>query len=172
MKNAFIDWVVPVLVERGFRGVFPNYRRNTGKQIDIISLQFSLFDQALCISVAKCPIDGISYCNGEKIPGDLVTANHCPKRFMLGVKNGGSAHWFKYSPSRYELRDRDNYSFLTIYEDSMLKYKRIADDIVELIELQADAWLRDSTEWWHQEAPVYNKLFFDIQKSMFEQLYG
>lgn len=107
IKNAFIDWVVPVLDEKGFRGVFPNYRRKIDGQIHIISFQFSLFVDAFCVYIAKCPADGVTYNNGKKLPGDLVTANHCPKRFMLGTKEGDSAHWFKLNPTGHELKDRD-----------------------------------------------------------------
>lgn len=171
IKNAFIDWVVPLLLDRGFRGVFPNYRRYGEGQIDIISLQFSIFDKAFCIGIAKCPVDGITYSNGEILPGDLVTANHCPRRFMLGTKDGDVSHWFKFEPTRHELRDKHKFPALSMYGDSLLKYKKIVDDVMELIELEAEQWWQNSEEWWHKEAPVYNKLFFDFQKLVSKQLY-
>lgn len=172
IKNAFIDWVVPVLQARNFRGVFPDYRRQKNRQIDIISLQFSMFDQAFCIGIAKCPTDGITYSNGERLPGDLVTANHCSGRFMLGTKDGDAVHWFKFNPGSQEQGGKHKFPSLTTYEDSPMKYKNIADDIVNLIQLQAEPWWQNSEEWWHHELPVYNKLFFDIQKVVFAKLYS
>ena len=172
IKNAFIDWVVPDLIARGFEGVFPNYRRYTGRQIDIISLQFSMFDQAFCIGIAKCPTDGVTYSNGERLPGEMVTANHCPRRYILGAKDGDLSHWFKFKPSRHELRDKHKFSSLSMYQDSLLKYKKIADDIIKLIEIHAEPWWRNSEEWWRHEVPIYNRLFFDIQKLIYKELYG
>lgn len=170
IKNAFIDWVVPVLQAKGFQGGFPNYRRYTDRQIDILSLQFSMFDQAFCIGIAKCPYDGITFSNGDRLPGELVTANHCSRRFMLGTREGNLAHWFKYNPSLHELGGQHRFSSLTMYKDSLMKYKRIANDIVELLEVQAEPWWRNSEEWWLHEVPVYNRLFFDIQKGIFTKL--
>lgn len=171
MKNAFIDWVVPSLTERSFRGVFPNYRRNTDEQIDIISLQFSLFDHAFCVGIANCPKDGITFSNGKRIPGNLVTANHCPGRFLLGTKDGDFAHWFKFKPSIYELKRKHEFSYWTMYEDTPTKYRKIADDIVRLIDLEADPWWLKAEKWWNHHVPVYNTLFWDIQRLTFKMFY-
>ena len=166
MIDALIDWVVPVLKENNFNGSFPNYRRNCKMHIDLLRFQFSCCDQAFNVNIAKCPTEGIFYKTGEFIkPSDVLTL-HCPQRFYLGVKEDHLCHWFKYNPSPTELSQRDNFSFLSMYKDTPLKYKYIAEDINKLIKEQAEQWWGNSDAWWEKELPTYNKFVFDLFNSL------
>jgi len=162
MTDALIDWVVPVLKEKNFKGSFPNYRRNCEMHIDLLMFQFSCCDQSFNVNIAKCPTEGIFYKNGEFIKPSEALTLHCPQRICLGIKNDNLYHWFKYNPSPNEQKQRANFSFLTMYKDTPLKYKHIAEDINNLIKEQAEPWWENSDPWWENELPTYNKFFFAL----------
>lgn len=166
MADALMDWVVPLLRENNFTGSFPNYRRTCEKHVDLLMFQFSCCDQAFNVNIAKCPTAGIFYKTGEFIKSDEALTLHCPQRLYLGVKKDNVCHWFKYSPRPSELSQQDNFSFLSMYKDTPLKYKYIAEDINKLIREQAEPWWENSDAWWEKELPVYNKFFFELFHSL------
>lgn len=164
MKIALADWVAPHLRSKGFTGTFPNYLRFSEKQIDIVTFQFSLFDHVFSVNIAKCPPDGITYLNGETVPAEMVNAHYCPVRLRLGVSGDNIDHWFKFNPRPQELNSKECHSSMSVYNNSLLKYKYIADDVIELLEKQAETWWQESAEWWQKGVPGYNRLFVDIQR--------
>lgn len=164
MKNALLDWVIPYFKAKGFKGCFPHYRRYGEQQIELVTFHFSFFDQAFCVHIAKCPPEGLTFSGGEKVGPEEVTAYHCPDTLKLGINGENYGHWFKFNSRPSELRDKDSYSFLSMYKDAILKYKHITDDIIKLLESQAEPWWHASDPWWLKEIPVYNRFFLDMQK--------
>ncbi|AGL03160.1 DUF4304 domain-containing protein [Desulfoscipio gibsoniae] len=160
--EAMVDWVVPYLMNNGFKGSYPNYRRIRPGQIDLVTFQFSCCDQAFCINIAKCPPEGVRYKTGEFVKPSEVIALHCPQRLYLGVQEGHSYHWFKCNPRRQEIIQKEKYPFVTVYKDTPLKYKYMADDIINLFKKQAEPWWENSEAWWEKGLPTYNKLFMDF----------
>jgi|GEM_PF-1627870 len=172
MIRALVDWVAPYLKESGFKGVFPNYTRIRPGHLELITFQFSCCDPSFCVCVSKCPPGGIRFSNGLQVKQRDVTALHSPDRLYLGVQNGCTCHWFKYDARQSELRMKENFNFMTMYKDTPLKYKYIADDIVKLIEEQAEPWWQKSSAWWlGTDPPVYNKLFWEAQQCL-QSTYG
>jgi len=166
MINGLVDWVIPSLKESGFKGVFPNYMRKQPGHLDLITFQFSCCDPSFCVCISKCPPEGIQFSNGVKVKQPDVTALHCPDRLYLGAQDGCTYHWFKYRASNSELKLKENYRFMTMYKDTPLKYKYIADDVVGLIVEQAEPWWQNSSNFLMcTELPAYNKLFWDMQHS-------
>lgn len=163
MKSALLEWVVPFLNEKGFKGTYPNYYRITNRETQLINFQFSLFVDSFCVNIAKCPPDGIDYKN-EKIPPQKVSTNYCPRRLRLGAAKDCSEHWFTFNPCPYQAHNKCLSD--TVYKDNLLKYVIISKDIISLLKQQAELWWRESDAWWTIDKPIYNKLFMDIQRQV------
>lgn len=151
---------------KGFKGFFPTFRRFNSDCIHIITFQFTAFDRAFCVNIAKSPAGGIIFKSGEYISAQSITTYHCPKTLSLGVTGKHISHWFKYNPTPHEIKMKDSFPFLTMYTNSLLKYKNIADDIIALLDSQGEHWWATSEEWWLSQTPNYNGLFLAIHNSI------
>lgn len=94
MLNSLKNIVIPSLLERGFKGTFPHFRRVTEKKIDHLTFQFDKYGGGFIIEVAVCPPAGHIHHLGEKIPPNKVTP------YDLNLKNrkriGDKDNWFRY----------------------------------------------------------------------------
>lgn len=99
MVKALQEIVVTKLRERGFRGSFPHFRRQSGDKIDLLTFQFDRHGGGFFIEIANCPSDGIVTYWGEHIPPNKVRAwdIHPDKRLRLQSGLGDStSDWFRY----------------------------------------------------------------------------
>lgn len=163
MVTALNDWMVPHLMEKGFKGTFPTFRRFSPDCVHLITFQFTAFDSAFCVNIAKCCPEGITFKLGEYIPSNCASAHHCPEKLRLGVTAKQSSHWFKYNPTQHEIKMKDKFPFMTMYPESMFKYKHVVDDIIYLLDSQGESWWMESDDWWLHRTPEYNRLLFSIQ---------
>lgn len=109
---------VPVLRELGFKGSFPNFRRNCANQVDLLTFQFSMAGGQFVIEIGKFPSAGYEL-YGKLIPPADVKMRHLLRRLRLGAKDESSDHWFNYDAG---------------------KYADVANAVVPLIRGQAEQW--------------------------------
>ncbi|WP_108992311.1 DUF4304 domain-containing protein [Paenibacillus agaridevorans] len=94
MIRSLKDIVIPRLRERGFKGTFPHFRRETEKKIDLLTFQFDKYGGCFIIEIAVCSPEGHTHHWGEKVPPNKVTAHdlHPNNRLRIGDKD----EWFRY----------------------------------------------------------------------------
>ena len=92
--------VVPVLRELGFKGSFPNFRRNGANQVDLLAFQFSMAGGQFVIEIGKFPSAGYEL-YGKLIPAADVKMRHVLRRLRLGATDEGSDHWFNFESGKY-----------------------------------------------------------------------
>jgi hypothetical protein len=63
MRTVF----VPALVERGFRGPFPHFRRITKQRMDILTVQFNRHGGSFVLEIAQCDPSGVTTYWGKHI---------------------------------------------------------------------------------------------------------
>lgn len=129
MVKALKRHVLPVLREKGFRGSFPHFRRDTEKQTDLLTFQFSRYGGRFVVEIAKCSLGDCTAPWGEVIPANKVTAHHMNNRLRLGAKTERSDHWFKYDHILY---DSD--------ENAVYDVDELAKMVVPYLEGQAESW--------------------------------
>jgi hypothetical protein len=93
--------VVPVIRELGFKGSFPNFRRNCGSRIDLLTFQFSQWGGQFVVEVGSFPASGYALA-GELIPPGKVRMRHLLSRLRLGESKGRTDYWFEFQSGDYD----------------------------------------------------------------------
>ncbi|MEW6303461.1 MAG: DUF4304 domain-containing protein [Verrucomicrobiota bacterium] len=96
MIETLKEHVVPVLRERGFKGLFPHFRRPTERAIHLLTFQFGKWGGGFAVEIAACPPVGVTVHWGEHIPPAKVKAWDVARRHRLGAAGEKSDHWFRY----------------------------------------------------------------------------
>jgi hypothetical protein len=113
--------VVPNLRKRGFKGSFPNFRRPAPHHLDLLTFQFDRYGGGFVVVLASGPLEGLTTYWGEFIPPEKLTPSYLGRSFRLGGNAQKSDHWFRYDEATASLTD-------------------IADDIICLLDAQAEQW--------------------------------
>ena len=87
--------VVPVLRELGLKGTFPHFRRVTGRQVELLTFEFSAYGGLFVVEVGKFPPEGVEL-GGETIPAEKVRLRHLLRRVRLGPGTEDEEHWFDF----------------------------------------------------------------------------
>jgi hypothetical protein len=130
MIETLKEYVVPVLCERGFKGLFPHFRRPTKRGIHLLAFQFDKWGGGFTFEIASCPPDGVTMHLGEHVPPTKVRAwdVNPPHRPRLGPEK--TDKWFRFDK-------RGFFSTGDPYEQAALEVLPYLD--------QAD-------EWWKRQS--------------------
>jgi hypothetical protein len=98
MIQALKEVVVPELRARGFKGVFPSFRRRCGTVVHLLSFQFNKHGGSFVVEVGRCPSDGADSFLDKRIPASEVTVWHLHpnERIRLGPNHAEADHWFRF----------------------------------------------------------------------------
>lgn len=130
--------VVPHLRQTGFRGSMPHFRRERDAQLDLLMFQHFSSGGSFVVEIAKAPTSGlVSY--GREIPAAKVNVTHTGAldRLRLGSDPDSRRldHWFVYGRRMYEMN---------LPAPSPDHLQAVAQEVVRLLESQAEAWWRAS----------------------------
>jgi hypothetical protein len=84
----------------GFGGSFPHFRRTRGRQIDLLTFQFSMFGGQFVVEIGKFPATGHMLA-GKLIPPAEVRMRHLLDRKRLGSTEEIVDHWFEFDSGNY-----------------------------------------------------------------------
>jgi hypothetical protein len=95
MIYALKKIVIPELRNKGFKGSFPHFRRNSERCIELMTFQFDKYGGGFVIEIGVCSSDGLTHHWSNKVPANKETVYdlHPDKRKRL--KNGNE-EWFRY----------------------------------------------------------------------------
>ena len=129
------EQVVPVLKVRGFRGLFPHFRRITDTGIHLLTFQFDKWGGGFVVEVASCSPEGVTMHWGDQIPPAKVTAQPVTRRLRLGSSGEQTDHWFRY--------DRQG---LLSFGDP---FEKAARELLPYLDSQAESYWREA----HEQTP-------------------
>ena len=99
MEATLKEHCVPLLRGMGFKGSFPNLRREVDGFTSLINFQFFSSGDSFCVnlSYAGPNRENIGYCPDSEL--NKVTVSHTRDRVRLGAERGD--RWFSFGPTSY-----------------------------------------------------------------------
>lgn len=84
MDDAIKSLIIPVLRGKGFKGSYPNLRRQNNYKVDVIGFQFSQWGPQLYVEIGTCPAAGMTFLDGSHYPPEKIKYYQCEKRIRIG----------------------------------------------------------------------------------------
>ena len=113
--------LVPELRKLGFRGSFPHFRRHRDERNELLTIQFDKYGrERFVIELGVAPFGDFRTYFGKTVGPSKLTAHDLGERFRLGAESDGGDYWFEIEAEPI-------------------------DEIVSLLETQADAYYRKLT---------------------------
>jgi hypothetical protein len=99
MESALKEQCVPILRSMGFKGSFPNLRREIGGFVSLINFQFYSSGGSFCVNLSYVGPhrENVGYCPDAEL--NKVTVSHTRDRVRLGAERGD--RWFSFGPTSY-----------------------------------------------------------------------
>ena len=100
MNRALNDQVAPLLLQRGFSGRLPHFRRFSAEKTDLITFQFDRYGGGFVIALAEGPAAALVKSWGKTIPPKRLTAYDinppARRRLQPGPDRSTTASWFRF----------------------------------------------------------------------------
>jgi hypothetical protein len=99
MTAALKRVVVPALRDLGFAGTFPHFRRAADDRTDLLSVQFSQWDDKFAVEVGVFPAAGYAS-GGATLPAADVRMRHLlfgTDRTRVGPPDADGDRWFDFT---------------------------------------------------------------------------
>lgn len=99
IESALKEQCVPILRDIGFKGSFPNLRRETNGFTSLINFQFYSSRGSFCVNLswAGPNKENVGYCPESEL--NKLTVSHTRDRVRLGAERGD--RWFSFGPTSY-----------------------------------------------------------------------
>ena len=96
MDEAIKGIVVPFLREKGFKGSFPHFRRTYGKQLNLLTFQFSLYAPEFVVEIANCPATGFQTYWEKPLKPAECRVSYMSKRLRIGSVKHNTDYWYNF----------------------------------------------------------------------------
>lgn len=162
MQAALVEHVIPKLVEQGFSGEYPNFRRVFDDRTELLGFLNHRYGGAFNVEVSvifpKRPKEQSNYYTQDFEPPDKATVFSTRKRYRLkGMFDG----WFYYTDvykstrrlsssqtyDSYEsVSEQRNHSFIP--GQNQVLVQKADDDLYPQIAEEVNRQLEDAYAWW------------------------
>lgn len=129
MEAALKEQCIPVLRDRGFKGSFPSFYRESGSFVALVNFQFLSSGGSFCVNLGYVDPQrsNVSHEPGAKVDKLRVSATRDQRR--LGGLDGGD-RWFSFGKTSYDA------------------YRGDPDPVHEIADTCAKLFLSDAENWW------------------------
>lgn len=129
MDSAIQKYVVPLLLDKGFKGSFPHFRRMSKREIHLLTFHFDQRGGGFVVEVAKTYNEPIKTIGGKVIKPDQITAHDINDRTRIHPKGilrkSSTDDWFRYDKKFF-------FNFRV--------YKKVAQQVIKNLNLADDIW--------------------------------
>jgi hypothetical protein len=160
MIKELKKWVIPELNNMGFTGVFPHYRRNAGKKIDLLMFQFNKWGGSFLIEISYVLTEGgksnLVFENKTSI--EKITVPDTNIRYRLKTMNN-DVWFYYYDVAEIKIGGKKTFepikpSIRQSYEENYqgkVKWLQLVDDsIYEKLAKEVLKYLGKAENWWRK----------------------
>ena len=131
MDDALKAQLVPALLQRGFTGSLPHFRRRLADRIDFAMVQFSRSGGRFTLEVGQTGPEGLKDPSWPDLDVSKTTVAHLRHRARV-ARGFWRKQWFKFGPRVY---DRPKPAKPAAF------YEAIARDALKAFQSDGEAWL-------------------------------
>ena len=102
MMEALKAHLFPELRQRGFKGSFPHFRRESPDRIDFVMIQFRRGGGGLAINIGQSGPKGMAEGPWAELPVEKLTVGHLSARSRISTGFWGGSTWFEFGPHSYD----------------------------------------------------------------------
>ena len=130
MVSALTTFCLPVVRKMGFVGTFPNFYRETGGYVALLSFQFHSSGGSFCVTLGYADPKRLNVSFEPETAPASLRVGQTRDRVNLGAPAGGD-NWFCYGPTRFgEVRGKPDPA------------NQIAARCAQLLMSEAEPWWR------------------------------
>lgn len=96
MDEAIMEIVIPFLRSLNFKGSYPNFRRENNGQLNLLTIQFSLYAPKFVVEISNCPSTGYTTSWGKSLKPSECRVNYMSNRHRIGSKKHNTDYWYDF----------------------------------------------------------------------------